>query len=301
MVPVSIFIYLFNRFYYVYTFSFAQFLEYLTSLPLSWYLVLVVCLIINWGLESYKWKFLVSRLESINYKDTVKSVLSGVAVSQLLPYRTGEYLGRLAYISDKNKIEATALSIVGSYSQLLITLVFGLVASVPALVNFVPQLTENAKILLLITAVVLLVIMIWLYLNLHRLNVLKRFFLFRKMQDALKLLSRRDLARLSAVSALRYFSFVIPYALLADYYDVGAQHPLMHYIAIVMTIYFLLAASPVFFFTDLTLRMAIPLLLFDFSASRNHALIPGLLIYLFNVVIPMCVGAVILMLAKIRK
>lgn len=289
---MSISIYLFNRFYYHYTFSFEQFLAYLAALPLSWYLILVVCSIVNWGLESYKWKFLVSRLEEIRYKDAIKSVLSGVAVSQLLPYRTGEYLGRLAYISDKNKIGATALSIIGSYSQLLVTLLLGFWGFCRFSGLIYPTY------LFVIGLPILLAILLIVYFTLPGIKRFKD----TKIGTALSLVGSKDLVSLLSLSLIRYLTFVIPYAMLAQHYDLAGNWGFTHYFGCVMAIYFMQTVTPNFILTDIALRLTLPVAVFHFAnRSAGMEYVPGMLIYIFNVAIPMCIGAVILMLARIRR
>lgn len=296
MVPLFIYYYLFNRFYYHYSFSFKKFLEELGRLDAKWYLLLISCAVINWGLESLKWQFLVWRIEKLRFPDAVKSVLSGVAVSQLLPYKIGEYLGRLAYISNENKIGAASLSIAGSFSQLLVTLFFGVLSPVLGILWLLGGLYG------LILCLLVLALMVLLFFRLPRLRIFKRFAFMNKVQASLSLLSQRDLAKVFLISLLRYFSFVLPYAMLAQHFDPGSDHIFLYYVSSVSAIYFFLTVSPNFILTDLTARMSIPIVVFDFSyRSSSFEYLPGMLIYIFNVAIPMCIGAVILMSAKIRK
>ena len=289
---MSICFYLFNRFYYHYNFSLDQFLVNMRNLSGSWYILLIICSVLNWGLESYKWKFLVNRLEALPYKDAVKSVLSGVAVSQLLPYRTGEYLGRLAYISDRNKAGATALSIFGSYSQLLITLL-------PGFFGFYKftGLVSSTYIFML-GFPVLLAVLLAAYFILPRYKQFKH----TKIGVALNLLRPKDMVMLLGFSLIRYLTFMIPYAMLAQHYDSVGNMELAHYAGCVMAIYFMQTVAPNFILTDVALRLTLPVAVFHFNGrSAGLEYVPGMLIYIFNVVIPMCVGAVILMLARIRR
>ena len=126
--PFLIALILYKKFYKNAGVSFEFFFLQFTSLPWYWYLVLIGFSVLNWGLEIRKWQYLICKLELQSFKVAGKSVLSGMAVSQLLPFRTGEFLGRLAYVRDDNKINAGILSIAGSFTQLLVTLFFGTLA-----------------------------------------------------------------------------------------------------------------------------------------------------------------------------
>ncbi|RYZ23965.1 MAG: hypothetical protein EOO10_20735, partial [Chitinophagaceae bacterium] len=61
------------------------------------YLVFAVLLIfVNWGIETIKWKLLVTSIRPIGFFKAYKAVLSGVSFSVALPNRIGEYIGRLS-------------------------------------------------------------------------------------------------------------------------------------------------------------------------------------------------------------
>ncbi len=80
---------------------------------------------VNWGIEARKWQLLIRHLQHVSYFVAFKSVLSGVTLSLNLPNRIGEYGGRILYIEQGNRIKAISLSIAGSMSQLIITLLMG--------------------------------------------------------------------------------------------------------------------------------------------------------------------------------
>lgn len=88
-----------------------------------WFVIVLV--FVNWGFEAKKWQILLRPVQQINFFTAFKSVLSGVTLSLNTPNRMGEYGGRILYISEGKRIKAISLSIAGSISQLIITLVMG--------------------------------------------------------------------------------------------------------------------------------------------------------------------------------
>lgn len=95
--------------------------------PESWKLYLVGLLsIVNWGLETKKWQILVSPIEKVSYGRAFKSVLSGLSLSLFLPNRLGEYFGRMVFMEEGNRLRSVPLSVIGSVSQLIITLIAGI-------------------------------------------------------------------------------------------------------------------------------------------------------------------------------
>ncbi len=80
---------------------------------------------VNWAIEAFKWKIAVHKVQQIKFTTAFKAILSGVSFSVSTPNRIGEYLGRVLYMEEGNRIKAISLTIVGSMSQLMITLLMG--------------------------------------------------------------------------------------------------------------------------------------------------------------------------------
>jgi hypothetical protein len=295
-VPFLIALILYKKFYKNSGVSFEFFFLQFTSLPWYWYLVLIGFSLLNWGLEIRKWQYLICKLELQPFKVAGKSVLSGMAVSQLLPFRTGEFLGRLAYVGDENKINAGILSIAGSFTQLLVTLFFG------AFAFFYLQPIEIPLFFILsLSAFVLLLILGYLYMP--QFIPIKNSVFFTAIREALGFLKRNDRLRLIGFSSLRYVLFVLPYALMAQYFHVGASSNVFFLMGSVSCIFFLQTVSPSFILTDLAIRISVPALVFSgsFDANNNFDFMPGMVIYVFNILIPMLMGAIILLSLKLKK
>lgn len=95
----------------------------------SWQLWLAVILMpLNWMLETYKWYVLVNKFQPLSFLKSFEAVLSGLALSLNTPNRIGEYGGRILYLKPDFRLRGVALTILCSVSQVLITLVCGLLA-----------------------------------------------------------------------------------------------------------------------------------------------------------------------------
>src|SRR6266496_5575504 len=94
--------------------------------PKIWNLIFVVLLmIINWSIEAQKWKISIQNIQPVSFLKSFRAVLSGVSFSVNTPNRMGEYLGRVLYMEEGNRLKAVSLTIVSSMSQLIITLFAG--------------------------------------------------------------------------------------------------------------------------------------------------------------------------------
>lgn len=96
------------------------------STPLVWNLVAVILLMfVNWSIEAIKWKISVRPIQRVSFLKALRAVLSGVSFSVSTPNRVGEYLGRVLYMDEGNRLKTISITIVGSISQLIITLLMG--------------------------------------------------------------------------------------------------------------------------------------------------------------------------------
>ena len=296
LVPAFIALILYKKFFNNPNVSLETLREALVRLPWYWYPMLIGFSLLNWGVETRKWQYLVCKLEVQSFKTAFKSVLSGVAVAQLLPYRTGEYLGRLAYVKDKHKVNAGILSIAGSFTQLLITLFFGTIAFL-VIQPFEVPLSFSLSI------IALFVLVVFGYKFLPNFRVIRQSKLVLALKEALQLLKKGDLARLLAFSCLRYLLFVLPYALMIQFFPFTTLSSLWFAMLAVSCIFLLQTVSPNFILTDLAIRVSVPALVLHGSLDQSYGMeyVPGMIIYLFNLVLPMCIGAVILLSLKLRR
>ena len=85
-----------------------------------------ILMIVNWGIEAFKWKLSVQKIQRLTFFTSFKAILSGTSFSVSTPNRVGEYLGRILYMSEGNRLKAISLTIAGSMSQLIITLFMGM-------------------------------------------------------------------------------------------------------------------------------------------------------------------------------
>ncbi len=84
--------------------------------------LVLLLMILNWSIESRKWQFMIGKIEKVPFFRSFQAVLAGVSISSFTPNRTGEYFGR-AFILDKaGHMEGILITILGSMSQLLITI-----------------------------------------------------------------------------------------------------------------------------------------------------------------------------------
>ena len=95
--------------------------------PFPLFAVLLL-MILNWLVESVKWKYLISKLETVSIWLSIKAIFLGVTVSVFTPNRVGEFGGRIFCLKKADHIKAVLCTMLGNLSQLLATVLFGSLA-----------------------------------------------------------------------------------------------------------------------------------------------------------------------------
>jgi hypothetical protein len=269
------------------------------------YLVAVtVLMIVNWGLESFKWKLCVQRIQQIGFMTAFKAVLSGVSFSVSTPNRVGEYLGRVLYMDEGNRLKAISLTITGSLSQLIITLVMGLVGWItlgPALEakGLLSHFWYNG---ILYGTIIVLLILTILYFRLagvarwfERIKGIRKYgWLFRALEE----FNATLLLQLLSLSALRFMVFIAQYYLLFRFFGVDLSWG--QTLWTVSVSFLVMAVIPtIALFTDLSLRGEISLKLVGlFSDNHLGIWFASVNIWVINLIIPALAGSLLILSIK---
>ncbi|MFH2144334.1 MAG: lysylphosphatidylglycerol synthase domain-containing protein [Bacteroidota bacterium] len=149
-----------------------------------WILIIVILLMfINWGTESFKWKYLISHHQKINFFQSFKAVVGGITFSLITPNRIGEPIGRILFLKKEIRAKAAVSTIVGSISQFTVTIVPGALATAILILNNSDILHVTSATNYLIAALLFLLVILALlcYFNIHILEyILIKLFRLKK-------------------------------------------------------------------------------------------------------------------------
>jgi len=267
-----------------------------------WNLVGTVALmLVNWSIETVKWRTAVKRIQNVGFGTAFKAVLSGVSFSVTTPNRVGEYLGRVLYMEEGNRIKAISLTIVGSMSQLLITIIMGLVG----LIVLRGPIEKSGIItgfwleLVIYGALAMALILTLFYFRLPGLvKWLDRLPAGRKYGWLIEALEEFDatlLLQLLSLSALRFFVFIVQYYLLFRLFDVDVSW--WQGLWAVSVSFVVLAVIPtIALFTDLGLRGTVSLKLLGlFSSNHLGISLASVSIWFINLIIPALAGSLLIL------
>ncbi len=264
---------------------------------------------INWGIEARKWQIQLKPLEKINFITAFKSVLAGCSITMLTPYRVGEYGGRILFVKEQNRIDAIPLTILGSVSQLFVTLIMGIAGLLyleqikknVQIFNFLPSYSGNILLMLSITAAMLLLLIYFrVSILVKLLNNIPSLSKFVAHVLLLKTFSSKQLLRILFLSFLRYTVFILQYILLLQAMQVQINFFICFWLITIF--YLLMAMAPTIGFTELPLRASASVALLQLYSSNTIGIEASSLgIFIINLVVPAAVGSVLILSIKILK
>src|SRR6185369_2212952 len=265
-----------------------------------WDLAIVIFLmIINWSIEALKWKISIQKVQPVSFSRSFSAILSGVSFSVSTPNRIGEYLGRILYIEEGNRLRVISLTIVSSISQLIITLFAGSVGlffikknietgnTMQGLDSFWLQVFQYG---VLIVLLILTGIYFRLSLLINLVDKLRNNNRYSWLISSLKDIHATLLLELLSLSATRYIVFVVQYFLLFRLFEVDIEWwPCFYAVSV---IFLVLAIIPTFAIAELGVRGKVSLKLIGlFSANSLGISIATATIWVINLVLPAIAGS----------
>ena len=258
----------------------------------GWFVFVLILMFLNWSIEAIKWKLVMQRLEIVSFWRALEAIFSGITISFFTPNRIGEYAGWVFHLEKADRIEATLLTVLENFSQLIVTLVFGAIASILYMHFYsnIPAYLENAIVVLLLavtTGAILFYFNVALVETVFR--KLKLPESWKKYLHVFSYYSNRDLAKLLSLAMLRYIIFSGQFYILLSIF--GVELPYLSAMILIAVSYLVMSVVPTFALTELGVRGAVAT--FFFSAVTGN--LPGVInasfsLWLVNLAFPALLG-----------
>lgn len=275
----------------------------------AWKLVAIILLMfVNWGLETRKWQVLLRHLHKISFWQAFKAILSGLAFALNTPNRIGEYGGRVLFIPEGKRVRAVSLTLAGSFSQLLVTLLLGSFGLF-VLSGRIIASAEFSSLQIWITALQVLVIFItiigfiiyfklsWLVRVIEKIPGIQS---YTRHIEVLEEMNVTLLLHVVLLSLLRFFVFIIQYNLMLQMMQV--EMGWWNGFWTVSVLFLLLATLPTIALLELGLRWEYSIMLFGlFSANILGIYAAATGIWLINLVLPALAGSLFILGVRIFK
>ena len=275
--------------------------------------LLVVLMIVNWSIESLKWKLLIRQSEEISFRTSFAAILGGLAVSIFTPNRVGEFVGRVFILTKTDPVKGVMLTIAGSFSQLMATVMFGTLAYFAFSANYLIPMTVFSNWVIFGLGLALATVSWMLLMAFFHIPSLRRLVAFLperylpKISEAVEALAacpKPVLMQVLTLSSLRYMVFSAQFYLMLLL--TGLQFPLMQCAMVIPLIYLAMAAIPTIALTELGVRGSVSVFLFALLAGAAEpdpnttfaVLSASTLIWLLNIALPALAGVLVVFRLK---
>jgi uncharacterized protein (TIRG00374 family) len=255
----------------------------------------------NWIIEASKWQFLLKDVQKIYFRTALKGVLVGITSGMATPNRIGEYVGRTFVLSKHNRVKGSLATMLGSLSQVLITLILGLIGWIILFeqVNFFQELTLRP--LFMSALVGLMFIMLLLFYNLQWVKRMMQWFsINKKYVDEVSFLNRFrgfELTYVLFLSLLRYIIFTSQYIIILTAF--GINIPIINSISAIFLIYLIIVFIPHFTISELGVRASVAILIFQvFTSDLQIVAWSAGILWMINLLIPTILGSYYLVFNK---
>lgn len=263
-------------------------------------LLQMVLLAVNLLLESFKWRFIISPINTISIPDAIGITLTAMALGNITPARTGEHVGRIAWLPHHQRSLTLALSLLSSIVQTLV-IIMALGLSLPFIIGQPKLALDSATIIritLIITAVSLLVVTITIVLA-------RTTSIGNKLRDirhlfASKIINFRFLSITLLLSVVRYIVFATQLAIML--HALQPDMDVRQMIALIPAYYFCITIVPSIFLADIGIKGSVALFVFAGISSNELSILTALfMIWIINSAIPTLLGNIIIAQKQIKK
>ena len=259
----------------------------------------LILMLFNWSLETIKWKILIHKIENFSFISALKAVFSGITIGIFTPNRIGEIGGRIIFLDKGKRTYGLLATSLGSFAQLITTIINGLTAFALLLLLF-PERTDVNSIFNKISAIIvsiLLIVFIWLYFNFKLIKpVLLRFSFFKTREEQLNYFSETQfflLFKALVLSLVRYGVFITQFFLLLLFFKIELSF-IQAYISIGL-IYLFASLIPTTTLVELGIRGSLSIFFIGmFSENILGIVLATTILWIINLAIPSVIGSVFL-------
>lgn len=262
---------------------------------------------VNWSLEAMKWKLSVQNVQPVSFFKALKAIFSGVSFSVTTPNRMGEYLGRVLYMNEGNRLRVISLTILSSTSQLIVTMCFGLLSLMILKKDIVnaqlPGWSEWINIVLIGSVFAFGVLTVfyfrigWLTRWIEKIPAIKKYiWLINELEKADTTL----LIRLLSISVLRYIVFATQYYLLFRFFGVEVNWWTGFWATAL--VFFIMAITPTIALFEVAQKIFVTEKVFSVFTTNTLGIdLVTTTIWFVNLVIPAAIGSLLILGIKLFK
>ena len=260
-------------------------------------LLVLGLMLVNWGIETYKWKLITQQIQQVPYSLALKSIFSGICVGNIAPGRALEFLAKIAFFKPENRASITVLHFINGMFQMLITVAAGLISIVYKL----KQSQQSTAIIYgaLAAGILMILFFCWAIFNAHYIHQKLKFFKwFKAFGDNQIGFTKSLILKLISLSIIRYAVFTTQFYLI--YNALMPQNDMISIFVSIASYFMLTSLVPMISVIEPAIRAAIALFVFNGSGDQTVIIVlSSTFVWIINVVIPSAIGYIIILKEKI--
>ena len=268
-----------------------------SSFYLLIFLVVILLMFLNWGIETIKWKILIDKIQPFSFYNAFKTVFAGITIGIFTPNRVGEIGGRILFLEKGKRTFGALATGIGSFAQFITTITTGIFGFILFLLLFPDRITINSIFnkISVIGLLLILLILIWTYFNIKRIKpILLKIPFFNTRTDQLEYFSETRFISLFEVLILsfaRYFVFITQFFLLLIFFNIHLTL-IQAYISISL-IYLFATLVPTTTLIELGIRGSLAIFFIGmFSDKILGIILSTTFLWFINLAIPSIIGSV---------
>ena len=256
--------------------------------------LVLLLMLVNWILESLKWRYLARNLSRMSVWQSIEAVFCGLTWAIFTPNRLGEYAGRVMFLPYRKRVYGVFAMAVGSFGQNVVTNLMGITAAWWFLYHFV-HMSAWLYLLIVLSGAFFLAGMVTVYFHikwmvwlLNRIRFLRKFHRFFVIMGRYK---AHELIIIMGVCMARFFIFSSQYYFLI--HMLIPQMPVFEMMEMVFLLFLIQSAIPSIDLFDIGLRSGTAALLFGYITNQTLAVMAAVsTVWFVNLIIPAILGSV---------
>ena len=258
--------------------------------------VFLILTALNWALEIRKWKLVVSHLQPISFKTSLKQSLASLTASLATPARIGDYGAKAAYYSQKERKQIFLLNFFSSGIQMAVTTFFGIIGCIIVVYAYPFPIALN-KLVIVIIALIIGAFALYFFRNktliIKGLSVKSVFSYFKKVSIKIKVGT-------ILLSLLRYITFSSLFFFILVFF--GSKSGFLPTLNFIFAMYFFVSIIPSFFVLDVVIRGGVAVWLLSILGIPEPTVLCAVLaMWLLNFALPAIIGSYFVMTFKLQK
>jgi len=252
---------------------------------------------LNWFIETFKWQFIVKKIQNINFGFALKAVFAGITLGIFTPNRIGEIAGRVLFLDKGKRTFGLFASGLCSFAQFITTIITGLIGF-GVLLMFFPEKTSASSLFDHISfylIILILIILILIYFNVKKLKpLILKFPFFQNKSDQLHYFSEikfSDMLYLLILSSARYLVFFTQFYFLLVYYDI--QISILESYVSISLMFLCTTLIPTNTLAELGIRGSFSIFFIGmFSSNVLQIVLAAFVLWFINIAFPSVLGSI---------